>query len=219
MIEGTQSKGLKDEQIVGALVPVSDGLTIQEWRQRLCNGSDEAIGDVYQRAESLEERFKVLACLSVAILHDRYQAATWPATRPPWWPNDKQYPPKEPYWSHLVGHLIGRSYSTAYRRYRAWLDFERIVTNDNSPETEELALELGSAARGLIQDSTDPDAALIEAIDLKAEVGDARGDMLAARLQEAGLLPKAKWEYGCPCGCGWWGRQREFRKRPNREDE
>jgi hypothetical protein len=89
--------------------------------------------------------------------------------------------------------------------------------DDNSPATEEISIELGAAARRLIAESKDSGAALIEAIDLKAEVGDARGDMLAARLQRKGLLAAAKFEYGCPCGCDWWGSQKSFLKRPASE--
>ena len=205
------------QKTADGLVPLSGAPTMEEWRRRLSACADEVVCDLYQRADVLEERFKVLAALAVAVLHDRHQRESWPEGRPLWWPAPKEYPPQQPYWSHVVGHLIGRSWSTAYRRYRDWLAFERIVTNDNSPADEELAIELGNAARMLIQTSTNPDAALIEAIDLKAEVGEARGDMVAARLQEAGLLAKAKWECGCPCGCGWWGRRKDFLKRPASE--
>lgn len=195
------------------LVPLSGAPTIEEWRRKLSGCADEVVCDLYERADALEERFKVLAALAVAVLRDRHHQEPWPTQPPLWWPAGKEYPPSEPYWSHVVGHLIGRSWSTAYRRYRNWLAFEQIVTNDNSPADEELAIELGNAARTLIQTSIDPDAALLEAIDLKAEIGEARGDMVAARLQEKGLIAKAKWEYECPCGCRWSGKLKDLIKR------
>ena len=84
-------------QIGAGIVPSPGPRTIDEWRQRLTACTDEAVCDIYQRAESMEERFKVLASLSVAVLHDRYRLEVWPEAQPYWWPKDKPYPPSQPF--------------------------------------------------------------------------------------------------------------------------
>ena len=155
----------------------------------------------------------MLCCLSVAVLHDRYRVEEWPTKPPLWWNKEKAYPPAEPYWTYSVGHTIERSARTVYRRYEVWRTFEQFATDGNFEQAEEFASALGHEMWGVIIKAEDRQAALIEAVDLKAETGEVRSDMLAARLQERGLLQKAKWEYGCPCGCDWWGLQRAFRKR------
>ncbi len=210
----------KDEATVrevGTYIPSVGLPSLAELRERLLDCSDEAVTQVYEQAEACAERCYMLSSLAVAILRDRYRLEEWPQSAPAWWRAGSPYPPDEPYWPHVVGNIINRSWRTAYRRYQVWCEFERLAINGNSPRAEELALELGKQAWNVIVQANDKEAALAEAADLKAEVGEVRGDMLAARLQERGLLQKAQWEYGCPCGCDWWGRQRDFRKRRRAE--
>lgn len=206
----------KDEAImrdIAAYVPSVGLPSFAELRVRLVDCSDEAITQVYDQAEAFAERCYMLCCLSVAILRDRYRFEEWSERAPDWWRKDKPYPPDEPYWPHIVGRIVNRSWRTVYRRYQVWCEFEQIATNGNSPQTEEVALELGKQAWNVILKASDREATLVEAVDLKAETGEAKGEVLASRLQEHGLLQKAQWEYGCLCGCDWWGRQRDFRKR------
>ena len=211
----------KDEETVQALarwIPAGGIPSFAELQERLSDCSDEAVSHVYEQAETLSERCHILSCLTVAILRQRYRLEEWPPETPDWWRKGKAYPPEEPYWPHVVGKIINKSWRTAYRRHQEWNLFEKFAINGN-PVQIELFLDLGKQAWNVILQSPDKEAAFVEAADLKAEVGEVRGDMLAARLQERGLLAKAKWEYGCPCGCGWWGRQRDFSKRQMTEDK
>lgn len=190
-----------------------EATSLAVYRARLQGCADEEVSEAYARAESVAGRCFLLCCLSVAVLHDRYRVEEWPTKPPLWWNKEKAYPPAEPYWTYSVGHTIERSARTVYRRYEVWRTFEQFATDGNFEQAEEFASALGHEMWGVIIKAEDRQAALIEAVDLKAETGEVRSDMLAARLQERGLLQKAKWEYGCPCGCDWWGLQRAFRKR------
>ncbi|MDO8615022.1 MAG: hypothetical protein Q7T33_04730 [Dehalococcoidia bacterium] len=125
----------------------------------------------------------MLSCLTVAILRDRYRFEEWPRNTPGWWREGKPYPHDEPYWPHVVGRIINSSWRAAYPRHQVWCEFEEFARNGNSPQAEELALELGKQSWNVILQAKDKEAALAEALDLKAEVGEVRGDMFAARLQ------------------------------------
>lgn len=207
----------KDQEVVtgmGMLLPVASMPSLSEMRARLIDCSDEAVAEVYERAESLAERCYVLCCLAVTVLRDRYRFEEWPAKAPSWWRRDKPYPPADmPYWAHVVGHIINKSSRTVYRRNQVWGLFEEFARNGNFAESEEVLLELGKEAWNLILQATDKEAALEEALTLKAERGEVKGDSLAARLQEKELIPRAKWEYVCPGGCGWSGKQSDLIRR------
>ncbi len=207
----------KDEETLTALAtysPSANSLSLADVRQRLLDCSDEAVAEVYDQAEALAERCYVLCCLSVTVLRDRYRFERWPAKMPGSWRKDKPYPPEEPYWTYVVGQIIGSAPRTVYRRTEVWGLFDEIASNGKFEQVEEILLELGKQGWNVLLQANDKEAAFKEAIDLKAERGEIKGDVLAARLQERGVISKAKWEYACPCGCGWSGKQSEFLKRP-----
>jgi hypothetical protein len=207
----------KDEEVVfdirAYLAPAAPPLA--DLLPRLMDCSDEALASAYEEASAATERCYVVGCLAVTVLRDRYRFERWPAKAPSGWHGDKPYPPEEPYWTHVVSRIIGSAPRTVYRRAEVWSLFEKIASNGKFEQVEDILLEMGKQAWNLLLQASDKEAAFQEALDLKAERGEVKGDSLAARLQEKGFLPRAKWEYACPCGCGWVGKQSELLKRPS----